>query len=125
MANHEGEAVLEWIELKHTVEAREYGAVEENLKVQGSTTLEHRDKLNNRLSDSGFGPAEHLKQIAQGKVNAIWAFGLFMLNTALMLFVFMAFGRTPITVVLSFLFTTGWAGCCSAGCQHKVSDQLR
>jgi hypothetical protein len=103
MANHEGETVLESIDLKHTAETREYGTKEENLKIRGGTIHDRWDELNRRLIEAGYDAAEHLKQKVQGWVDALWAFGLFMVNAALMLFVFLAFGLTPITFFLAFL----------------------
>jgi hypothetical protein len=103
MAYKEGEYVFESIELKHTAEARKNGAIEENLKAQGSAIHAHSDELNQRLREIGYDAAEHLRQLVQGKVDVLWAFGLFVLNAALMLFVFLVFGLTPITFFLAFL----------------------
>jgi hypothetical protein len=103
MAAKEGEHVSESIALKHMAETKKYGAIEENLKIQGVTLLKRSDELGERLLEAGFNLAEYLKQKAQGVVDAFWAFGLFILNAALMLFVFLAFGFTPITILLAFL----------------------
>src|SRR5690349_14049156 len=83
MAEYEDEAAFESIEIKHGAEVAEHGVDIENIKARGNSSLQHLKHVEQNLRDRRFDPAEHLKQIAHGKLDLAYAAILLGLNATL------------------------------------------
>ena len=103
MAQREGPAAFESIEIHHGAELIAGKSLAAEIEARGSLSLERRDELVQTLQQLGFCPAQHAARMAQGKVDLVWALGLLVLNAALSLFVLLIFGPTWLTIPLSLL----------------------
>jgi len=80
-----------------------FQAVSQHLKANGHTLLTRRDELNQALQTADFDAGRHLREIAQAKVDFIWAIGLLIVNAALALIVLLGLGPAWVTCLLAFL----------------------
>lgn len=103
MAQLERQAAFDTIELKHAAEAKDLQRSVEGLKARGHVVLQQRNELDRTLTNRGYDPGEHLRQMAHGKLDLALAIGLFMLNAALAVLVLLAFGPTWLTIPLALL----------------------
>ena len=92
MAAKEGEPSFESIEIARAAEIKAAEVEAKHIQATGQLTLQLRDTVQARLQGLGFSVAEHLHQIARGKVDLIQAIGLLAVSAALALFVLLAFG---------------------------------
>ena len=73
MAEYEGEAAFQSIEIKYNAEVAERGVHIENIKARGHAALQHLKHVEQNLGELHFDPAEHLKQSAHGKLDLAYA----------------------------------------------------
>lgn len=104
MARREGSGVFESIDHKHAAEGAACTVTIESLKARGRGVLEQHRRLDDRLKAMAFDPAEHLRDLAQGRVDLAWAIVLTLVNAALAMLV-LSIGAGPmwITGLLAFL----------------------
>jgi outer membrane protein OmpA-like peptidoglycan-associated protein len=101
MAEREGPTVVGSIERKQDAERSAFQAAAQDFKARGHVALKRRIELEASLEAAGYDPARHLKELAQGKADLIWAIGLSVLSAALVVFVLLAFGPSWLGLVLS------------------------
>src|SRR5882672_10801695 len=75
MARREHAAVFESISMKHVAETGTHATLADRLKARGRAVLDERNALDQHLASSGFNRGEHLRDIANGKVDLTWAIG--------------------------------------------------
>src|SRR5437867_1925634 len=103
MASKEKEAAFQSIETKHDAETKASEVLIQILKASGNVALERRDVALTTLDTLGYNPAEHLSEIAHGKLDMAWAAGLMLVNAALAVAVLLAFGPLWLTILLAFV----------------------
>jgi hypothetical protein len=103
MAEQEQEGVLVSIDLARTAEMASYDALAQGLKAQGGIAQDQRTRLQQTLEAAGFDPARHFQELAQGKLDLIWAIALTGLNACLAVFVLLGFGPFWLTLPLGLL----------------------
>src|SRR5438132_1008958 len=103
MAQKEGEAAFESIEILHDAELTKVDVTNTDVQARGSLILERRDAIEARLKELGYDAARHLHEIARGFLDLACAAGLFILNAVLAVFVFLAFGPQWLAFLLALL----------------------
>jgi hypothetical protein len=103
MARRDPHGVVDAIKGKHAAEKASFEAVSQQLKADGQTVLARRDELNQVLQAAGFDAGQHLREIAQAKIDLVWAIGLLVVNAALALVILLGLGPTWVTCLLAFL----------------------
>lgn len=83
MARREGDGVFESIALKHEAEQATFEVAVEGLKTRGGATARDLRHIEERLNAMAFDAARHLHELAQGRVDRIWAVGLTILSGAM------------------------------------------
>jgi hypothetical protein len=107
LARQQGQQGFESIISLNTVERAAFAAKSESIKASGRHLLEQVQQLDEGLSASGFDPARHLRDLAQGRADLVWALLLTLLNGVLAVLV-LSLGATSIltTVPLALLVLT-------------------
>jgi hypothetical protein len=103
MAVKEGGAAFESIEIRHSAEIRAAEIEVKHIQALGHTTLQQRDVVQAQLHERAFSIAEHLHQIARGKIDLMQALGLLIVSAALALFVLLAFGPGFLSILLALV----------------------
>src|SRR5262245_16384717 len=73
MARREHDAAFDSITAKHDAESRTHAALIERLKAHGRALLDERNVLDAHLAASHFNAGEHLKALAHGRMDLLWA----------------------------------------------------
>ena len=94
MAQREGPAVFDSIQHKHQAEEASFGVVTDGLKASGRKLIEDYQQLERRLEELTFDPVRHLRAVAHGRLDLLWAAALTCLNAVLAVFV-LALGAGP------------------------------
>src|ERR1700676_23805 len=92
MAEIEGEAALQSIELRRSAETRAANVEARHIEATGQVMLQRRDAVQTKLQENGFDVAQHLHEMARGRVDLIQAIGLLAVSAALALYILLAFG---------------------------------
>jgi hypothetical protein len=101
MAETEGEAVFESIDIRHSAELHRAEVEAKHIEAKGHTALRLRDAADAKLRELGFDLARHLSEMARGRIDLLQAIALFIVSAALALFVLMAFGPALLSVLLA------------------------
>ena len=103
MAAKEGKAAFESIEIRHRAEIKAAEVETKHIQAVGGTALNLRDAVQAQLREPGFNVAEHLHQIARGKIDLMQALGLLAVSAALALFVLLTFGPGLLSIFLALV----------------------
>jgi hypothetical protein len=103
MAEKEGEGAFESIEIRHCAEVKAAGIQANHIQAKGSVALQLRDTLHAKLQQLGFNLANHLHEMARGRIDMMQAVGLLVVSIALALFVLLAFGPAWLALALAFV----------------------
>src|SRR5665213_2042729 len=109
MAEIEGEAALESIELRRSAETKAANIEARHIEATGQVMLQRRDAVQTKLQENDFDVAQHLHEMARGRVDLIQAFGLLAFSAALALYILLAFGPGWLSFLLA-LVIVGSAG---------------
>ncbi len=103
MARNDPDGVADSIADLHTAESVSCAVLADTLKAQGRIVLEERTDLQKSLEGVGFNPTEHLSQQVHGRIDLALAGALAVVNVALSIFVFLAFGPVWLAPALALL----------------------
>ena len=125
MAEQEGEAAFESIEIRHGAERGISRIATTHIEATGHATLKLRDSVQTELQESGFNITEHLQQIARGRVDLKEAIALFAISTVLALAVLLAFSPLWMAVFLSLVIGASAGAVEEFFYAHRERDVLR
>src|SRR5438132_633403 len=86
MARREGDGAFESIALRHAAEHSAFQVATHSLKARGAASLREHQEIDECLAASGLDPARHLQQVAQGRIDRMWAVGLTVLSGVMAVF---------------------------------------
>jgi len=103
MAEVEGRAALESIELMRNAETKAAEGEARHIEAMGHVTLQQRNTIETKLHELGFSIAQHWHEIARGRTDLIQAIALFAVSAALALCLLLAFGPGPLSILLALV----------------------
>jgi hypothetical protein len=103
MARTDPAGVFDTIEIKNGAEVAAHEALVKHIDAKGAAVLAHWTTIKTRLEEIGFDIADHLHQIAHGKLDLILALALLAVGAVLTAFVLFAYAPLWLTILLAFL----------------------
>jgi hypothetical protein len=103
MAEKEGKAAFETIELLHAADTNVSQTAAMHLQARGRVNLEKRDLIDANLRAAGFTIAQYLHQTARGQIDLIQGLALLAVSAALGLFLLLAFGPVLLSILMALV----------------------
>jgi hypothetical protein len=103
MARRDPNGVFDAIKGKHVAEVDSFQAVSQQLKADGQFVFVRQSELAKALEAAGFNAGRHLAEVAQARVDFLWAIALLAVNAALAFIILVGLGPTAVAWLLAFL----------------------